>query len=1563
MSRSATVSTSKNPPQLPSKSAWARGPPQNSATTTPSRSQSPAPPTPVSLTNPASFHATHSRRSSALGQGVSIKDGVNIPRSAVKQGSAVTFGSIDDASAPISSSPASAPAVKPADGVKSFGSVAVQNGVSDAAKSAVTNRPPPLSSATSTSSSHPAPPSASTPSPVPKFDKKSIAKLFQGPSTQSVPTPPHEAASPASRSTSLPSQHNQGQPYPPNFASGPLRQGQNGNPSAPPRSPVYTRPMANGQNGGVGVSGGRPQAGSGGTSAGPAPAAMPSPRLTPHAPPGPPSGLPPPPTMWQGYYYHPQFVPGVPPDQFYPPQWSGHLIPPQHQPPPPHHPPGAGPPSAPLPMSPRNPPLSLQQVPGTPTQSHALPPIHHPPHPSAPHPPPSVTSPPPTPSTANRPTSLSANAGAFVPGKKISIKHPSGQEVNLDTLKRAPPPAVPIVPAVPPSPAPVKKDIKRPIRIESQEQKEKRLAEEKAREGESEEKNKASETFAKVNEDAARLERELRKAEERRLKEEAERAEKERKEAEERAAREERERKEAEERAAREEEERKEAEERAAREAREVEEREKERLRLEEARAQREAEEKAQRERAEQERLRKLKEEEEAKEAAEQRRIAEEEALKAAEAAEAIRALADATSDAKPDSLPEEGEIEDEVSQPTTAEEALPSKTAPTSSPAPVPADLSAKEPLRIDTSLPSPEHQRRRPGPLNLQTAISSNIPPALPSALATARHIEDINRIIYPEGIKSPKIELNVNTQKGKFRYDRDFLLQFMNICKEKPDHLPPLDVIGLEPSDTAHTMSRGGSGRSRASNSMSMPGSVRSTSIGLGFLPGTMGKSAGNGFQMGQFSTSANKMSSEERFAASGVRSASVSGPLGGRPPAMVRTISQGGTNTRDRTRSKRGGTDSNRSGVMSNTGPSSLMSNMGPPMEPFTPLEVSANRWVAGSTRRGGSGPDSESPEVVERKVKALLNKLTMERFDSISDQIIAWANKSEKEKDGRTLIQVIKLVFEKATDEATFSEMYARLCRKMMEQISPKVQDDGIKNSEGKPFAGGNLFRKYLLNRCQEDFERGWVAKEATALAAANKASADKAVKEANDKTKGGEESELYSEEYYAAAKAKRRGLGLIRFIGELFKLQMLTERIMHECIKKLLGNVENPEEEEIESLCKLLITVGSLLDTPKARAHLDVYFSRMRELTKNKNVNARMVFMLQDVIELRERKWVPRNAVAAPTTIAQVHEAAAKEKLAHEKDAFLRQNNTSMSRGGSRRGGNREVVDVPHPDGWSVAGAGAARVQPKAGDLSQFGKITKPTQMSFAPTSVFNNKKGDSKSRDSPMSRTASSSNMFSMLQSSDVTVDPPTSKSSRPPSRKPSVDLGVGGPPEPPQQRRKLQLLPRTKPVGEESKPSTPAASETGSDDEATGEDGTPAPAAISEGEAKAKIDEDIKEFFGIRMLDEGESYFSNLPTEHRHRLVDALVMKSIEMKDPDVVLVGDLFARVREKDLCSPAMFEEGFNALAEILDDLAVDIPKAWSYFATLLKGSGLDQDEERYARIAEKTMDSDRLNQLL
>ncbi|KAK0494844.1 armadillo-type protein [Armillaria luteobubalina] len=331
------------------------------------------------------------------------------------------------------------------------------------------------------------------------------------------------------------------------------------------------------------------------------------------------------------------------------------------------------------------------------------------------------------------------------------------------------------------------------------------------------------------------------------------------------------------------------------------------------------------------------------------------------------------------------------------------------------------------------------------------------------------------------------------------------------------------------------------------------------------------------------------------------------------------------------------------------------------DPFASLRRSANRW----DRSLFSSSDSDSPDVVDRKVRASLNKLTIEKFDSLSDQIITWANKFGKENDGRTLRQVIRLVFENAIDQALRSEMYARLCRKMVEEI----KDDGTKNAEGEP-VGGQLVRRYIINWCQENFERGRATKEAIATTTTSKAVN---VGAAIEKKGDGEEIVLYSEEYYAAQKAKRHGLGLVKFMGELFKQQVLTERIMHECVKNLLLNHGEDKKllmnhEDIESLCVLLTTAGQSMDTTKARAHMDVYFSRMKELTKSPKVSSRMQFMLQDIIELRERKWVSRVAPAVPTTLAQIHEAAARGRAAQEE---AHEGQKAKSRRRPRRGGGR----------------------------------------------------------------------------------------------------------------------------------------------------------------------------------------------------------------------------------------------------------------------------------------------------
>ncbi|KAK7036415.1 hypothetical protein VNI00_011612 [Paramarasmius palmivorus] len=1529
MSKSSTASGSaKIPTKLSSQSAWAKGPPQSNSANSP-RSQSPA---------PTSATATHSRRPSTLGQGVPLKDGVSISRNtagAAKTGSVVSFGSIDDTSAPVSSSTA-APIqqTKSSEGVKSFGSVpATVGSQSINGKSPASTKPSATTITPSTSTSYAAAGSgtsgSSTPTtsgPSKTINRADIAKLFQKPS-QSSSTTPSSTSSPSVTPSNLPpTTQPSGQPTQPSGSSqatshsfapfvpqnGMRNQPQN-SPGRVPGSPVYPRPVPNG-------AGPRPPNGNGPPGHNQMPASLGSPRLAPPSHPGQTPQMPqPPPHMqqpqmqvpgWPGYYYSDQGYMYPAPWAYGMPQHPGMPSPHPAHPQMPHHPQPPGghvppqPPHAGMPMSPRNQPPQL--APGTPTLQHATVPPH------SPQPPPSLshsssnsmssmTSPPATPSTtASR---INPNANAFVPQRssKVTIRAADGSEIDFSKVRHQ---HTPSTGSAPQSSSPgINSPSRKAIKIENPKEKEKKEKEE------AEKKAKEAERLKKEKEEAEKKKvEEQRKEEERKKKEEDERKKKEaenlRKKEEERRRKDEEDQ-----RKKKKEEEEKRKKEEEEKERLKKEEEEKKRIAEEQERVRKEEEErkKAEEEAKEKERLR-LEEEARVQKEAEEKERLQKEAAKAAAEAEAAKA--------KEAEEKEEGEIDE--SKETPREEKKQERT-----------------PLKIDTNATPEGPVRRRPGPLDLSTA-KSNIPAPLPSALATARVIEDLGSVSYPEGVKSPQVELNVNATKGKFRYDRDFLLQFMSICKEKPDMLPPLDAIGIEPVDQSNfTLSRGGSGRHRQASGATPS---RSASIGLGFgTPAGFGKpGAGNPFGgMGNFGTTpASKLQSEERFKlANGGRSVSTNAAGGmqfTRPGQMHRTASQGGPGSSGRTRSKRGGErDPNKQ-----TAPHSHHAvNAQPPLEPVAPLQVSANRW----DRKTLGAIDADSPEVVDRKVKGLLNKITMEKFDSISDQIIAWANKSENEKDGRTLIQVIRLVFEKATDEANFSEMYARLCRKMMEQISPQVQDEGIKNPEGKPIAGGQLFRKYLLNRCQEDFERGWVAKEATAAAAASKAVEDQAVAKANADKKGEGDNNgdgevaLYSEEYYAAQKAKRQGLGLIRFIGELFKLQMLTERIMHECVKKLLGNVDNPEEEEIESLCKLLTTVGQLLDTPKAKAHMDVYFSRMKELTRSQNVSSRMQFMLQDVIELRERRWIARNAVAAPQTIGQIRETAAKEKAAQEKESYIR-GGQPMSRSGSRRGGDRSEANAVGPDGWAVAG-GAPRAPPKAGDLSKFGQISnKGAPMTFGPSSVFAGKNKEAK-RES-LSRTNSSVNMFQMLQS-DAAAEASNSKSSRPPSRKASVDLGHGG--EPPQ-RRKLVLQPRSKPL--EADAGRAPDSENNSDEDGSEE----SEVEMSESDAKKKIEEDLKEFFAVRNIDEAEDYFEKLPSQHHQLLVDKLISKAVESKQADAELVGDLFKRASSKNLCSPSAFEQAFASIAEFLDDIAIDAPKAPALFAIMLKGAGLT-DEQR------------------
>lgn len=64
--------------------------------------------------------------------------------------------------------------------------------------------------------------------------------------------------------------------------------------------------------------------------------------------------------------------------------------------------------------------------------------------------------------------------------------------------------------------------------------------------------------------------------------------------------------------------------------------------------------------------------------------------------------------------------------------------------------------------------------------------------------------------------------------------------------------------------------------------------------------------------------------------------------------------------------------------------------------------------------------------------------------------------------------------------------------------------------------------------------------------------------------------------------AKRKMLGNIKFIGELGKLEMLSENILHLCIKQLLVKRKGEDNsEDLECLCQIMRTCGRILDTDK----------------------------------------------------------------------------------------------------------------------------------------------------------------------------------------------------------------------------------------------------------------------------------------------------------------------------------------------------------------------------------------------
>jgi hypothetical protein len=292
-----------------------------------------------------------------------------------------------------------------------------------------------------------------------------------------------------------------------------------------------------------------------------------------------------------------------------------------------------------------------------------------------------------------------------------------------------------------------------------------------------------------------------------------------------------------------------------------------------------------------------------------------------------------------------------------------------------------------------------------------------------------------------------------------------------------------------------------------------------------------------------------------------------------------------------------------------------------------------------------------------------------------------------------LKETITAIFNKALSEPNFGKLCADLCRVIVEARGNKTWDfvevverdgrffwtntaetskedkdrlmgpyDSAKEAIDKA-AKLTDFKRILLNKCQEEFE-----KKLTQIGESEKAMADHSAKIAEtrpsqdyraaeqDASNVAESERLTSGLYEKALWSKRKLLGNIQFMGWLYKEEILPDRAMHSIIHRMLvppnapaGAI--PPKKFLECLVNLLHIIGSTIEPPakssdaKNKGLMDGYFTQLQNIADSKSLPTLQRFLVLDLIEMRENKWQARREELKTKKLGDVHKDATHDEL------------------------------------------------------------------------------------------------------------------------------------------------------------------------------------------------------------------------------------------------------------------------------------------------------------------------------
>ena len=245
--------------------------------------------------------------------------------------------------------------------------------------------------------------------------------------------------------------------------------------------------------------------------------------------------------------------------------------------------------------------------------------------------------------------------------------------------------------------------------------------------------------------------------------------------------------------------------------------------------------------------------------------------------------------------------------------------------------------------------------------------------------------------------------------------------------------------------------------------------------------------------------------------------------------------------------------------------------------------------------------------IKFQITELLNILTKDNYKTTSDQIYAIIENSIESQ-----VKFLDVLFNKSVNEKSFVALYAKLCKDFDKKLPQKAPIKEDKKSD-KPKKSNSVMRTKLLDKCREIFK------------IENNEKFDEYIK-VQDK----DERNI---------KLKNFVLGNVNFIGELINIQILSKKIVKQCLNNLLERFYDKNSDEslkminLEAVVILLNNFGTLLkerekklkeDDKKAfNSVVDEYLQKLDEIIQSKDtkVDTPVKFKIINLINKSKNNW------------------------------------------------------------------------------------------------------------------------------------------------------------------------------------------------------------------------------------------------------------------------------------------------------------------------------------------------------